>query len=294
MFHAALVFPESLLYLIALFALLIGTYTDIKTREVPDWLNYGIIFVGIGLRALYSIIKWDYSFILYGLMGAGFFFVLAAAMFYAGQWGGGDAKMLIGLGALLGIEISLDTFMIGFVLNALLVGAIFGIIYSVYLAIIKRQAFARSFVRLHDQYNRRKRILWLATAMLLISAIFVPVRVQFVLMLLAVFVFFSYYVFLFLKSVEFACMMKRVAPEELTEGDWIVHDILVGGKRICGPKDLGISLEQIKKLVYLKKKGKIRTILIKEGIPFVPSFLIAFLVTLFLHNWLFVMLGILP
>ena len=79
-------------------------------------------------------------------------------------------------------------------------------------------------------------------------------------------------------------MHKLVDPEKLTEGDWIVNDVKVDGKYICGPKDLGIEMQQIKKLIALKKRGKIRKVLMKEGIPFVPSFLLAFAVTIFLGN----------
>ena len=86
-------------------------------------------------------------------------------------------------------------------------------------------------------------------------------------------------------------MLKYVNPKELTEGDWIAEDIIVSKKRICGPKDLGIEMRQIKKLISLKKKGKIKKVLIKVGIPFVPSFLIAFVVTYIWGNFLFYFLG---
>ena len=79
-------------------------------------------------------------------------------------------------------------------------------------------------------------------------------------------------------------MEKYVDPEKLTEGDWIVNDVLVGGKRICGPKDLGISLEQIGHLIKLKHKKKIKKVLIKEGIPFIPAFFLGFIVTLILQE----------
>ena len=70
--------------------------------------------------------------------------------------------------------------------------------------------------------------------------------------------------------------MKKYYPiPKLTEGDWIAEDVKVNGKIICSPKDLGISKEQIKKL----KHHNIKKVLVKEGIPFVPSFLIAFVVT---------------
>jgi prepilin signal peptidase PulO-like enzyme (type II secretory pathway) len=49
---------------------------------------------------------------------------------------------------------------------------------------------------------------------------------------------------------------------------------------------LGIEKKQIEQLIRLKKKGKIDTIRIKEGIPFVPGFLLAFIAALVWGNWL--------
>ncbi|MFH1212052.1 MAG: hypothetical protein V1659_03945, partial [Candidatus Woesearchaeota archaeon] len=62
-------------------------------------------------------------------------------------------------------------------------------------------------------------------------------------------------------------------------------DVFVGKKRICGPKDLGISRQQIAMLLKYKKAKKISEIRIKEGLPFVPSFLAGFIITIFSGNW---------
>ena len=35
---------DVILIILALIVLLIASYTDLKTREVPDWLNYSLIF----------------------------------------------------------------------------------------------------------------------------------------------------------------------------------------------------------------------------------------------------------
>ena len=59
---------------------------------------------------------------------------------------------------------------------------------------------------------------------------------------------------------------------------------------MTGPKDLGISKSKIRKLVEFYKKGKVRKILIKEGIPFVPSFLMAYIFTLIFGNAILMLL----
>jgi hypothetical protein len=79
-------------------------------------------------------------------------------------------------------------------------------------------------------------------------------------------------------------MYKRITPDKLTEGDWIANNIKIDGKYISGPKDLGIEKKQINQLIDLWKKGKIKKVLIKEGMPFIPSFFIAFIITLIYGN----------
>ncbi len=81
-------------------------------------------------------------------------------------------------------------------------------------------------------------------------------------------------------------MLKYVKPTEVTEGDWIAKDVVIGKKYISGPKDLGIEMKQLKQLISYYKKGKIKKVLIKVGIPFVPSFLIAYLITIVYGNLL--------
>jgi Flp pilus assembly protein protease CpaA len=283
---------ESIIMIIVLAALLIGTYTDLKVREVPDWLNYGLVFVGFGLRLIFSVVYHDAGFIIEGLIGFGVFFVIALVMFYAGQWGGGDSKMVMGLGALLGMELSLDAFLVGFIINIVIFGALFGLAFSVYLVYMNFSAFTVEFAKRFRERGREKWFVWIAAFVLLIAAVFVPYYIRVPVIILAGMVLLSFYVFVYLKAVEQAAMIRWVEPEKLTEGDWVVEDVFVGRKRICGPKDLGLEIAQIRKLIALKKKGKVKRILIKYGIPFVPSFLIAFIVTYFWGNVLFNMLGI--
>ena len=49
-----------------------------------------------------------------------------------------------------------------------------------------------------------------------------------------------------------------------------------------------IPSEILKKLINYYKKGMIKKVLIKVGIPFVPSFLVAYIITLFFGNVLMV------
>jgi hypothetical protein len=213
-------------------------------------------------------------------------------MFYAGQWGGGDSKMVMGLGALLGLEWSLNSFLISFLTNIVVCGSAFGLLFSAYLVIINRKPFVKAFNAQFRQRKRQKWFVWLGTVALLLTSLATPYYIKVPLVVLAGMVLLTFYVFVYLKAVEQSAMIKHVAPELLTEGDWVVEDVIVAGKRICGPKDLGLEMKQIRQLIKLKQQHKIKTILVKYGIPFVPSFLIAFIFTYFWGNIIFALLGL--
>ncbi|MFW6383381.1 MAG: prepilin peptidase, partial [Nanoarchaeota archaeon] len=128
-----------------------GSLTDIRTREVPDWINYGLMLAGIGLAILATVIYEDVMFLFKSLLGLGFFFALGSILFYTGQWGGGDTKMLMGIGAIIGLTIPWpipDTlqevpFMLIFLGATLICGAVYGILWTIFLAIKKRKDFLK-------------------------------------------------------------------------------------------------------------------------------------------------------
>lgn len=269
--------------IIAIIALLIASITDIKTREVPDWLNYSLIILGLVIHGIYSLIFSNVSFIISSLMGFGIFLIIALVMFKTGQWGGGDSKMLIAIGALVGLELTIDNFLLGFFINALIIGAIYGVVWGLVLIIKNREKFSIQLRKILKQKNIKlaRKIVPIAS---LVPFLFLLINYSLSILILAfalssiIYIFF--FTFLFSKVIEEAFMYKFVSPNKLTEGDWIANNINIKGKLICGPKDLGISEKQIKKLIWLK----VKKVKIKEGIPFIPPFLISFILTLFVGN----------
>ncbi|MDD5086245.1 MAG: A24 family peptidase [Candidatus Nanoarchaeia archaeon] len=275
---------------IALISLIFASLTDIKTREVPDWLNYGLIIFGLFSRLIYSFVLSDFSFFFYGLAGFFVFFIIGNLMFYSAQWGGGDSKLLMGLGALIGLNPNFTEipFIFMFFINIMIVGAFYGLFWSFLLAIKNWKKFSRDFTIRLKEKTRIRAIVIILCLLILSSSFFINKNfLRMMVVSLAVFTFLIFYLSLFIKSIEKTCMLKYVNPEQLTEGDWIAKDVIVNKKRIAGPKDLGIEKKQINKLIEFKRKGLVKKILIKEGIPFVPSFLIAYILTLFVGNWVF-------
>jgi Flp pilus assembly protein protease CpaA len=283
---------EQLIYGIILVALLVGSYTDLRKREVADWLNYSLIFAGIGIRLIATLVEQDWSYLLKGLFGFLAMFLLALLMFYTGQWGGGDAKMIMGIGVLIGLEFNRYAFLLHFLVNVLIFGALFGLLYSLYLVIRNHKAFGKEFAKKYSEKKMTKWFVWGGTLVLLLAAVFVPAQIKVPVALLAALLLVSFYSFIYLKSVEKAAMLKWLDPEALVEGDWVVEEVKAGKKLVCGPKDLGLDESQIQELIKLKKRGRLKKVLVKDGFPFVPGFLIAFIATYLWGNVMLNILGI--
>jgi Flp pilus assembly protein protease CpaA len=268
---------ELALYSVAFLLLCIASYSDIRTREVPDWVNFSGIIFGFSARLLWSVQTGEWSVLGWGALGFLVFFGLACVMFYTGQWGGGDSKILMALGALFGFAFSLDAFWLTFLAWCLLAGAGYGVIWSAWLAIKHWKDFSREYSLLARKLRWAHLPAWSVLLLGFGFAIASDDETFRILMLIvALLVPVLFYLALTVKAVEHACMYKLLAPDKLTEGDWIAKEIHHKGKYLCGPKDLGITKTQIQEL----KKLKIKNVLVKEGIPFAPTFLIAFALAL--------------
>jgi hypothetical protein len=192
-------------------------------------------------------------------------------MYYSGQWGGADSKLLMGLGALLGLGFANWDALL-FLLFLLFAGAAYGIIYAAVLAIIEwKRVFASLKQRMHEPRVSKIRKIVLAIAfLLLLSLLFVSWEIKPLILGVILVGYFGFYLWLCVKVIEEELLIKAYPVKKLTEGDWINEEVKIKGKVIVGPKDLGITKAQITQL----KKLKVKKVMVKEGIPFVPSFLL--------------------
>jgi Flp pilus assembly protein protease CpaA len=279
---------EPVLFSVAALVLVMGSITDIRMREVPDWLNFAGIIAGLGIRGLWSITTNDWSVLGWGVLGFAALFVIAVLMYYTGQWGGGDSKLLMALGALLGLEFSLGSPVVVFIIWALFVGAAYGLVWSMVLAARDWAGFVSRF----RSVSRSVRWAHLPVLGVLVFGIAFAIAsddelFRILVLIIALAVPALFYAAIGVKAVEQCCMYKTLRPDQLTEGDWIAKPVVVKGRMIVGPKDLGITKEKIKEL----KRLNVKNVLVKEGIPFVPSFLIAFVLTVFVGNPLLFLFG---
>ena len=78
---------------------------------------------------------------------------------------------------------------------------------------------------------------------------------------------------------------------KLTEGDWLAKDVKLKNKVVMEAKTL--EREDVWKLRYLEVNENLKPVTIKEGVPFVPSFLIAYLITVFGSQYIVPLINIL-
>jgi Flp pilus assembly protein protease CpaA len=282
---------ELLLLILGISALVIGTVTDIRIREVPDWLNFSLIPAGIALRLLHALIFNDWLFLAYGLLGLAVFVALGFFLYYTRQWGGGDSKLLMGVGVVFATypEFLLNyfqpivnwPFLLIFLFNLLFIGAFYSLFWSVILAFSHWKEFSKAYKNYLNSFKLlRMLFLGIVLAVVVFSIFAGDMQMRVVLIGLSLLSLLTIHFMLFAKAVESCCMVRTIPAGKLTEGDWVVKEVRVKGRYICGPKDYGATKEQI----ALLKKNKVKTIVIKEGIPFVPSFLAAMIVSLVWGN----------
>jgi preflagellin peptidase FlaK len=289
---------EILLIAVVIAWFIAASIFDIKTREVPNWLSYSLIIISLTFKLLISIKESNFSYIGYSLLGFIIFFGLANLMYYTKQWGGGDSKLLIAVGVIFAsypssllkyFNPNLNApFLLIVLLNILISGAVYGLILSFLLSLKNRNKFSKEFKTFikKNEFKKTRNITLILVIILIILSFFLikNTNIKYLLIGLLIFPIIFIYAFSFLKSVEKSTMYKLIKIEKLTEGDWIVNSIKDNNKIIYNSKSPGVTKEQIKKLVSLKKKLRIEQVLVKEGLPFVPAFLIGIILSLIFGN----------
>ena len=86
---------------VALIAVCVAVYTDMRWRIIPNKLNYPLIAGGVLFYVFWGLYRGDVLLLISGAMGAAIAFAISYAMWVTGGWAGGDVKLLTALGALL-------------------------------------------------------------------------------------------------------------------------------------------------------------------------------------------------
>ncbi|MFH0868990.1 MAG: A24 family peptidase [archaeon] len=265
----------------------VGTVTDLKGRWVPDWVSYFMIIFGLSGHALLSLTLWSIWPMVYSAAAAGVLYGLSSLLFYMGVWGGGDAKLFVGYGALLPVFVPAVSapwpWLVTLWVNTLVFGVVFGILGAIFLAFKYRVKF---IPELRNQVRKNRIALYIAPAFLVFPFLMYSLNLSVDVFALSFLLVLFPIVYIILKAVEGACMFKHLPPSKLVEGDWVVEEVHVGNYSYK-PSKSGIEKKDIEKLVELEKHGKLKQIKVKEGMPYVPALLTGLIVSIFYGDIMF-------
>jgi len=252
--------------------LLIASITDIRKRIMYDYGTYAFALLFLILRILLffetgNIIQLQavYYYAVPTL-------VISYILYHFGLWGGGDLKILtaLSIGLAFFSTDSGNPFFADFLINTLYSGVLWGLIWMIY-SMIKNYKKVIQIIKKSE---------WIVLGTtLLVSIILLFLNNNLFSLLGYTIIFFE--LFYLIKRVEKDIQTMDKKVKELEEGDWIIEPIKIN-KTIIEKKGIGLTKEDIK----LLQNSKLKQIKIRDGIPFVPSFLIAFIVTLLIGNWL--------
>lgn len=268
------------IYEISLATAFIGTTIaaiwDLKTTEVPDQIPYVMIGIALLLFGYQSFIEWSYKPIISSLIVGISFLAFGALMYYLGQWGGADAFLLAAVGFLLptGNIQTLFPFPLTFLFNLFFIGAGYMLLYSIVFSFLNKNVFIQfkkdlkassklmlfgsiglfAFFFLVNYYVGKIFFYSTNSSLLLINSL-LPLVLSIALFL----------IWKFAKAVENHGFKRKIPLSKLKVGDMLLKE----------KKLVGITESQLRKI----KKSGVRQIWIKEGVRFVPAFVLALLFT---------------
>lgn len=255
----------NLLLFILIICLSIASWWDFKIKEVPDWMNFFLIIVGLGVRLIMSLWYVNHVYILEGIIGFGLFGIVSMLMYYAGQWGGGDAKLLMGIGAIIGLLFNKDHIGVKFVMFMLVIAALYGIIWIFYIAYANRGKIKIEMLKWKLIFLGISDILMI---FIIIYSYYLDGLIKYGIMAMAGFLILFSFILILAKPVE-KSLLKRISVDRLREGDWVISD-----KYKCGNE--GVTKKDMEKM----KRMKIKFVIVKEGMPFTPVFLFTYILVL--------------
>jgi len=273
---------ELIFLAVAFIGSVLASLFDLKTTEIPDEIPYVMMAIGIGGNIIKSYLIWSYwPFLLSSLVGLSFL-GFGFLMYFMGQWGGGDAKILSSIGFLIPQSpIPIETFFpfpLSFFFNVFLVGAGYMILYALFMSIMNKKIWS---VFMKD-LKANARMILISNSFLIVFVVLVGVFMSkyfepipaldiIYLGIMIILAFFGLFVlWKFVKTVEAIGFKKRIPVSKLRVGD-VPVDYKIWE---------GITENELNKI---KKSGK-KWIWIKEGVRFAPAFPMALLFTILLGD----------
>jgi hypothetical protein len=238
---------------IALVGTLAAGAWDLKTTDVPDWVVFLMIALGLAIGAAEGFVTGDWVVLAQSLVVATVFTAFSLFMYYAGAWGGGDGALLVAVGVLLPVwpfltPLDVLPFPLAYFVSIFAVGLVYSTVYlTVSVCRNKRAvaAFRKKFAALSVAYLP-------IVILLVLLATMLPAILAFILSAVLLMVPPVYA----LSDAADMLFFRRVPVKSLRPGDMIGEDIprLKIYKRVIRgltPKEI-IAIRKIKKSVIVR------------------------------------------
>ncbi len=262
-------------------------------KEKPIWIQIAgaIILIAVGFLSRSFNSLGSVNYLSTGFIAFGIFFIISILLYYAKVFGGADAKLLMALAFVFattpsflgfnyflpvdffGFSLSKSSFLVDFIINSLLISLVYGLVFSVIIATRNKKKFSIKFKEINSKLKVFKIMCLIIGIIFLVLGIF-----QRVLIIPAILILILPWFYAFIKSVEQGVLVSYKSWNQLQEGDWLVENTKIGNK-ILKPSADGLSKEEI---FLIKKLGK--KVLVRDGIAYVPVFLLSVIVSLLFGN----------
>ncbi|MBE5729425.1 prepilin peptidase [Candidatus Parvarchaeota archaeon] len=259
------------IYGFIIFILSLASVFDIKSREVPDFISYVFLVGAILLILILAIYEDSLQVLEFIPLSFALLFGFAYLMYRLGQWGGGDAKLMLGFSFLFtNISLNSSLSFVNLFINMLLFGGFYGLFAILALGVIKHKEMKKR-MKIYDYVL----LVAGATAIILVYFLIVyPLNILISLMVLLLVVIRYIYI------VSMELMYRDISVSKLTEGDWLADDVIKDGKIVIRRTNIGLTAEDINKL----KSEEVKQVRVKIGLPFIPGILLGAIVTIFFLN----------
>jgi len=285
---------------VALIGTAVAAYSDLKTTEISDWVPLIIGSTGVFLYLLQGIITSDFTMFQNSITTGIFFLLIGYLLFYLGQWGEGDTLIFGSIGFIIPSALSLfptNSFLLWyplhFLANTFIIGFFYSLIYAIVMAFMTKGIIKNLKT---DFKNRLKQYIILSVSYILFYLIIswythykyiVPYDFIFgntflIFMLPIIF----YPLLIFAKTIDRYAFRKEIPISKLAEGDVLAED--VDEVKLSSKYWVGLTKKDIDK-IKLKRKS----ISIKEGVRFAPTFFLALLFTWIFGSFFTIVLSIL-
>ena len=263
-------YPEIVLIVLGFIWLIFASIQDWRTREVSDWLNFSLLVFALGFRFFWSLFEKEWSFFIFGLFGFVVFFVLANAFYYSRVFAGGDAQLMMALGAILpfgGSYFDNSILLFEFLMLFLVISVVYGLTWSLCLMFSHWDAFKKQFSKV---FHDKKKFVFHALPFTILF--FALGFIFYSFFLIAFVVLILPFLYFFAKGIDEACMVHSISLSRSKEGDWLYKTISTKQGKVHATWE-GLTKKDI---AFLRRYWK-KSIVIREGVPFVPVFLLSFL-----------------